>query len=166
MQVIVNDDQGRLTLRRLGPWQQLMAHGRAAQLDRALASGASPETSVSLATRAAQLTSTKFRRDLAASLRQVLLTAALPAIPAGAAMSRGPLAAAHPLRTPLRSGRIRQSAPVLAEVASRLLEPGPVPVRGVAMVTELLTNGAGPLYRDTPDDLAVLAARAADALTW
>ena len=35
------------------------------------------------------------------------------------------------------------------------------------MVTELLTNDAGPLYRDgAPDDLAVLAARAAAALTW
>jgi hypothetical protein len=31
----------------------------------------------------------------------------------------------------------------------------------------LLTDGAGPLYRDAAaDDLAVLAARAADALTW
>jgi len=167
MHVLVNDGQGRLTLRRLRPWQRLVAHGRAAQLDRALADGASPEASVSLATRAARLTSTKFRRDLAGSLRRVLLTAGLPAIPAGVTTSRVPLAAAHPLRAPLRSVPISQSAPVLAELASRLLEPGPVPVRGVAMVTELLTNGAGPLYRDAaPDDLAVLAARAAAALTW
>jgi hypothetical protein len=167
MHVLVNDDQGGLTLRRLRPWQQLVAHGRAVQLDRALADGASPESSVSLATRAARLTSTKFRRDLATSLRRILLTAALPAIPAGVATSRVPLAAAHPLRAPLRSGRISQSAPLLAELASRLLEPGPVPVRGVAMVTELLTNGAGPLYREAaPGDLADLAARAADALTW
>jgi hypothetical protein len=37
----------------------------------------------------------------------------------------------------------------------------------VAMVTELLADGAGPLYRDAPsDDLAVVAARAAAALTW
>jgi hypothetical protein len=49
----------------------------------------------------------------------------------------------------------------------RLLEPGPVPVAGVAMVTELLADGAGPLYRDAAtDDLGVLAARAAAALTW
>ena len=35
------------------------------------------------------------------------------------------------------------------------------------MVTELLADGAGPLYRDAAtDDLAVLAERAAAALTW
>jgi hypothetical protein len=32
------------------------------------------------------------------------------------------------------------------------------------MVTELLADGAGPLYRDAPND--DLAARAAAALTW
>jgi hypothetical protein len=68
---------------------------------------------------------------------------------------------------PLRSARISQSAPLLADLASRLLEPGPVPVAGVAMVTELLADGSGPLYRDAAtDDLAALAARAAAALTW
>jgi hypothetical protein len=179
MHVLVNDDQGGLTLRRLRPWQRLVAYAGTARLDRALADGANPEASVALAARAARLTSTKFRGDLAAGLRRVLLAAALPVLPAGVATSRGPVATAHPLRAPLRSARIRQSAPVLAELASRLLEPGPVPVQGVAMVTELLTNGAGPLYRDaapkapkvpsdpdTPDHLAVLATRAAHALTW
>jgi hypothetical protein len=74
---------------------------------------------------------------------------------------------ARPLRIPLRSAHISQSAPLLAELASRLLEPGPVPVAGVAMVTELLADGAGPLYRDAGhDDLAVLAARAAATLAW
>jgi hypothetical protein len=35
------------------------------------------------------------------------------------------------------------------------------------LVTELLADGAGPLYREAAtDDLAALAARAADALTW
>ena len=80
---------------------------------------------------------------------------------------RSPLGVARPLRVPLRSARISQSAPLLAELASRLLEPGPVPVAGVAMVTELLADGTGPLYRDAAtDDLSALAARAAAALTW
>jgi hypothetical protein len=164
MYVLLDDDRGRLTLRRLWPWQRVLVQGAAARLDRALADGARPEATASLAARAARLTSTEFRRDLAASLRRILAAAGGPALPAAA---RSPLAVARPLRVPLRPERISQSAPLLAELASRLLDPGPVPVAGVAMVTELLADGAGPLYRDAPsDDLAVLAARAAAALTW
>jgi hypothetical protein len=164
MHVLLDDDQGRLTLRRVWPWQRVLAHVAATRLDRALADGVSPETSAGLAARAARLTSTEFRRDLAASVQRVLVATGEPALPVAA---RAPLGAARPLRIPLRSTRVKQSAPLLAELANRLLEPGPVPVRGVAMVTELLGDGAGPLYRDAAaGNLAVLAARAADALTW
>jgi hypothetical protein len=164
MHVLLDDDRGRLTLRRLWPWQRILVQGEAARLDRALADGARPEASASLAARAMRLTSTEFRRDLAASLRRILVAAGEPALPVAA---RSSLGVARPLRVPLRSARISQSAPLLAELASRLLEPGPVPVAGVAMVTELLADGAGPLYRDAAtDDLAVLGARAAAALTW
>jgi hypothetical protein len=164
MHVLLDDDRGRLILRRLWPWQRVLVQGAAARLDRALAGGARPEASASLAARATRLTSTEFRRDLAASLRRILVAAGEPALPVTV---RSPLGVARPLRVPLRSGRISQSAPLLAELASRLLEPGPVRVAGVAMVTELLADGAGPLYREAAtDDLAALAARAADALTW
>src|SRR6266404_1254517 len=70
MHVLLDDDRGRLTLRRLWPWQRVLVQGAAARLDRALADGARPETSASLAARATRLTSTEFRRDLAASLRR------------------------------------------------------------------------------------------------
>ena len=164
MHVLLVDDQGALTLHRVRPWQRVLAHVAAARLDHALADGASPEASTGLAARASRLTSTRFRRDLAASVQRVLVATGEPALPVAA---RAPLGAARPLRIPLRSTRVKQSAPLLVELASRLLEPGPVPVRGVAMVTELLGDGAGPLYRDAAaGDLAVLAARAADALTW
>jgi hypothetical protein len=164
MHVLLDDDRGRLTLRRLWPWHRVLVQGVAARLDRALADGARPEASASLAARAARLTSTEFRRDLAASLRRILVAAGEPALPAAV---RSPLGVARPLRVPLRSARISQSAPLLAELASRLLEPGPVPVAGVAMVTGLLADGKGPLYRDAAtDDLGALAARAAAALTW
>jgi hypothetical protein len=166
MHVLLDDDQGRLALRRLWPWQRLLARGAAARLDRALAEGASPEESASLAARAMRLTSTEFRRDLAASLRRILVAAGQPALPVAARPPRSPLGVARPLRVPLGT-RIGPSAPLLAELASRLLEPGPIPVRGAAMVTQLLADGAGPLYRDAArDDLAVLAGQAADALTW
>jgi len=69
---------------------------------------------------------------------------------------------------PARLGldRVSQSAPLLAALASRLAEPGPVPVPGVAMVSLLLADGAGPLYRKAcRDDLSAIIKRATHALT-
>jgi hypothetical protein len=172
MHVLLDDDRGRLTLKRLWPWHQMLARGLAARLDRELAEGASPEASASLAARAAELTSTRFRHDLAASLRRILLAAsarsvAAPARSVAVPASRLSLGVARSPRVPLSTTRIGQSASLLAELASRLLEPGPVPVRGVAMVTQLLADGAGPLYRQAADaDLDALVASAAAALTW
>jgi hypothetical protein len=166
---VLLDQRGRLVLKRLRPWHQVMARSQAARLDRELAGGASPEASASLAARAGELTSTEFRRDLAASVRRILVAAGEPAqpVPAPARAAQSPLRAARPVRVPLRTTRISRSAPLLAEVANRLLEPGPVPVRGVALVTQLLADGTGPLYREAArDDLGALAERAAAALTW
>ena len=110
-----------------------------------------------------RLTSTEFRRDLAASLRRILVAAGEPALPVAA---RSPLGAARPVRVPLRAARISQSAPLLAELASHLLEPGPVPVAGVALVSQLLADGTGPLYREAShDDLGAVIERAGRALT-
>jgi len=81
--------------------------------------------------------------------------------------AHAPLGSTRRLSVPLRTTRIRRSAPLLAEVASRLLEPGPVPVRGVAMVARLLADGTGPLYREAArDDLGAMLERAANGLTW
>jgi hypothetical protein len=164
MHVLIDDGRGQLILKRLWPWDQVLAGGQAARLDRELAAGTSPETSASLAARAARLTSTGFRRDLAASLRRILVAAEQPARPVAAAAFIGPVRA---LRVPLRTTRISRSAPQLAGLASRLLEPGPVPVRGVALVVQLLTDGTGPLYREAArGDLGTLAEQAARALDW
>ena len=164
MHVLLDDDRGQLTLKRLWPWHQILARGQAARLDRALAEGTSPEANASLAARAAQLTSMAFRRDLAASVRRILVAAGPPALPVAA---HAPLGSTRRLSVPLRTTRIRRSAPLLAEVASRLLEPGPVPVRGVAMVARLLADGTGPLYREAArDDLGAMLERAANGLTW
>ena len=164
MHVLLHDDRGRLTVKRLGPWHRVLARSQAARLDRKLAGGASPEASADLAVRAARLTSTEFRRDLAASLRRILVAAGAPMLPVAA---HAPLGAARRPHVPLRTTRISRSAPLLAELASRLLEPGPVPARGVAMVVKLLADGTGPLYREAArDDLADLAEQAARALTW
>jgi hypothetical protein len=71
----------------------------------------------------------------------------------------------HQPHIPLRRARISRVAPELAELAVRLVEPGPVPVQGVAMVAQLLADGGGPLYREScRDDLGAVAERAVRAL--
>ena len=160
---VLIDDRGGLALRRVRVWHRLTVRGQAGRLDRELAEGASPEASAVLAVRAMRLTSMEFRRDLAASLRRIVLAAGEP-LPIAAPKSLG---AARPPRVPLRYARIGGSARLLAELASRLAEPGPVPVQGVAMVTRLLSDGTGPLYREASrDDLGLIAERATQALTW
>jgi hypothetical protein len=168
MYVLIDDDRAGLALRRLRPWHELLARCQAERLDRALAEGASPEASAALAARAMRLTSLDFRRALAASLRRIVLAAGEPELVRSAqlAASKSP-GAGRPPRVPLRHARISQSAQLLAEVATRLAAPGPVPARGVAMVTRLLSEGTGPLYREASrDDLGLIAERAAQALTW
>ena len=167
MHVLLDDDQGRLALRRLWPWQRLLARGAAARLDRALAEGASPEESASLAARAMRLTSTEFRRDLAASLRRILVAAGEPALPVAARPPRSPLGVARPLRVPLRTtriGHVRAAARRAGQPPARA-RPDPGARRGDGHPAA--GRRRRPLYRDAArDDLAVLAGRAADALTW
>ena len=100
MHVLLDDDLGRLTLRRLWPWHRVMASSRAARLDRELAEGTSPETSAPLAARAIRLTSMEFRRDLAGSLRRILVAAGEPALPRGRALAARRIA--HPTPVFLR----------------------------------------------------------------
>jgi hypothetical protein len=194
MHVLVHDDLGRLTLRRLRPWHRVLARSQAARLDRELADGVSPEASATLAARALRLTSTDFRRDLATSLQRILAAAGAPSAvtrspaaaprppradsaampgrpdagyPAGPRPAAAhPPAAARPPRIPLSLEQVRRSAPLLAALASRLAEPGPVPVQGVAMVSLLLADGTSPLYHEAcRDDLGAIIERATHALT-
>ena len=156
--VLLQDDRGRLTLGRLRPWHRVLARCAASRLDRELAAGASPENSARLAARAVQLTSMKARRHLAVSIGRMLAAAGDPA--------EVTVITARPARLPLARARIRQSAGPLAVLASNLAAPGPVPAQGVAMVSQLLANGAGPLYREASvEDLGDLVDKAARALT-
>jgi hypothetical protein len=167
MLVLLDDDRGRLTLQRLRPWHRILARFQAARLDRDLAGGASPEASATLAARTIRLTSMEFRRGLAASLQRVLVAGGESAMVSSPPVTGHPsLVAAHPPRVPLRLARISQSAPGLADLACYLVQPGPVPVRGVAMVSQLMADGAGPLYREASrDDLGVIVERAAGELS-
>jgi hypothetical protein len=156
--VLLQDDQGHLTLGRLRPWHRVLARCAASRLDRELAAGASPESSPGLAARAVQLTSMKGRRNLAVSVQRILAAAGDPAAVT--------VITARPSRLPLARARIRQSAGPLAVLAGCLAAPGPVPAQGVAMVSQLLADGTGPLYREaSADDLGGLIDKATRALT-
>ncbi len=163
MHVLLDDDLGRLTVRRLRPWHRMLARGLAARLDRQLADGARPEASAILAARAMFLTSVGFRRALAASLRRILAASASPS-PDGP--PRPPtMGVARRPHVPLRRDRIAESTAGLAGLAGFLTDQGPVPAQGVAMVTQLLTDGGGPLYRvGSRDDLNAIIEQASQAL--
>jgi hypothetical protein len=165
MHVLHDDDLGRLTVRPVSPWHRLLARILADSLDRRLASGARPEESAILATRAMVLTSARYRRALAASLRRMLAASVPPSarpLPIAAARSAGPPFQPH---VPLRRDRIAGSAPELAGLANCLTAPRPVPARGVALVSQLLADGGSPLYRAAArDDLGGLIDRASQAL--
>lgn len=169
MHVLLEDDRGSLTIQRLRPWDRMMARFLAARLDRELAGGTRPETTAPLAARAIRLTSMKVRRDLATSLQRIL-AAGLPLARAGAgralpAAVRRSTGVARPPHVPVRRTRISRSAPELAELAGQLVQPGPVPARGVAIVSQLLADGRGPLYREAcHEDLGAIVGQAVRAL--
>jgi hypothetical protein len=111
---------------------------QARSLDRALADGASPESSEQLARRARALVRADTRNELAATLRRIgrrdgrPLSSRVGAVPA----------------------RAEDARRELERLAARLLEPGAVAPRGVALAQELLTDGAGPLFwTESADDL-------------
>jgi hypothetical protein len=169
MHVLLDDDLGRLTIRRLSPWHRLLARGLAASLDRQLAGGARPEANAILAARAMVLTSARYRRALAANLRRMLAASAASASPRALprpVSSARAAGVALPPHVPIRRDRIARSAPELTELADYLTARGPVPARGVALVSQLLADGGGPLYRaGGRQDLGDLVGQAAQALT-
>ena len=98
------------------------------------------------------------RRHLAASVRRILAAARDPA--------PGSVLTARPAWLPLARAQIRQSAGPLTVLAGYLAAPGPVPAQGVAILSQLLADGAGPLYRQaSTKDLGDLIDEATRALT-
>lgn len=115
-------------------------------LDRALIEGADPAGSEQLAARAARLTSASMRREVARGLDRLALDER-----------------EAPGRWRVRPFRVAAAvnARELHALAALLREPGPVYARGIAMLSRLLTEGAGPAYNDRRGDL--LAQRLRDA---
>jgi hypothetical protein len=110
---------------------RLLSRLHAGSLDRALAAGADPASSPQLRIRAQELTATPRRADLAESIDRLLVAAA------GGGGTHRPLA---------RISAIEANRPLRRSVSQALRGASPAPVRGVALVSTLLTDATGPLY--------------------
>ncbi len=139
-------EPGGYVIRTSGPWARLLARLLAPWLDGRLASGTAPESGPLLAARAERLTSAPGRWAVAQDWRDLLRQASRP-VPL-----RDP-------RVPLCRDRIIAAEGELRSMLAALSVPLPVPARGVAMASRLLSDGAGPLYNPgctTDLDLALL----------
>jgi hypothetical protein len=129
--------------------ERLSLRLQARSLDQALADGASPDSSEQLARRAQALVRADTRNEIAAALRRLAR---------GDGRSLGSRVGAPPAR----AEEVRRE---LERLAARLLEPGPVAARGVALTQELLSDGTGPLFwMESADDLGARLRTVLEAL--
>jgi hypothetical protein len=104
-----------------------------ASLDRQLAAGHAPESSALLAARAQHIVAIRTRQRLARNWENLLRAA------------RRAHGAYHPA-IPVRSDRLIAAERDVQELVRRMTAPLPIPVRGVAMATALLTDALSPVY--------------------
>jgi len=122
------------------------------RLDMALAGRARPGDDPAQRLRATQLLREDERRRVARGLRSAVASAYAP---------RGGWSP----RVPVAPRGVRLGRSALERLASRLGSAAPVSARGVAQARLLLTDGAGPLYRDEePERLRTAALDALRAL--
>jgi hypothetical protein len=119
----------------------------ARRLDRELAAGVSVPPSDAYALRAVRITGRRRRACVARGLSTALRSAS----DSGARLT----AAVRPDRRAVLAAR-----PVIEALERRLLGPGPVAARGVAMLGELLAEPTSPLYRSRDRDALVSRPRA------
>lgn len=114
-------------------YEKLVLCLNAASLDADLAAGLPPEMSPRHAARARRLVSPRARHALAGNWEHLLL------ISHGATPGMSG-------RVPIHRQRLHRAEPEIRELIAALRATGPVPARGVAIATELLTDGSGPIY--------------------
>jgi hypothetical protein len=147
MLVLVEEPAGVVRERRAGPLHALLTRLLGAGLDRRLADGARPDSSVLLSLRAARLVSLEHRTSVADELHALL--------------ERSLGAPSGPGAWVVDWSGVRRSRWELAELAAVLGDPGLPEPRGVALAEQLLRDGAGPLYY--PDETHALARAARHA---
>jgi hypothetical protein len=136
--IVVLADATGLGLRRVRWRDRVVARVRTSALDRRLAAGASPESSVPLALHAARLCEPTEREMLARSLTRIVAAADAPM--------------ARRLAAPVHRPAVLSARAELATIADRLAASDPIEVRGVALIRTLVADGAGPLYRSAPPE--------------
>jgi hypothetical protein len=128
---------------------RVLARVFGASLDESLASGNAPESSRLLAARARDIVSLRRRTSMAGNwdhLLRVARRSRTPSVARSAALAGAITVCAD---------RIVAAEPAIRELISRLSAPLPVPARGVAMASTLLTDSTGPVYnRRSPVTLA------------
>lgn len=150
MLVLLDTADGGVLPRRPRPADRVRARLRSHRLTRDLAAGGSPDATMLHALRAQALVAPRTRVDLARSLARTLH---------GAQAQR--LVPEPTL--PVRSTPVRRASRELQDLVDRLLSPGPVSARGMALVALLVNDGAGPLHYAVDVDELVAAAREARA---
>ena len=139
------------TPRHVGLRDRIMTRAHRFALDRALAEGASPESSPALALRAQQLLRPTVRRQLGQQIETALRDARRPPFVTRTA--------------PIPGHAVRDSDGQLERLAMRLLDDRPLAVRGIAHVRTLLCDGTSPLYSASdPEALRAALDAATDAL--
>jgi hypothetical protein len=141
--VIVADVGSRWTLFDPTFRARLLTRWRAGVLDAQLATGQPPEGDRLRALRATALVAPESRRQLAACWQRVLERAAhVPEL--------------IDSRVPLQRSDVLAAAGDIREMVAALRAAGPVPARGVAIASSLLSDGLSPLYNSrSPADLRV-----------
>ena len=130
----------------------LIALWQAASLDRELATGVVPRGADALSRRARKITGRRYRANIAHGLARVLGTAT---------DTRARFTAA--VRVDRRE--VLAARPVIVALGRRLRGTEPVTARGMAMLSELLSEPTSPFYRPgEPGDLASQLRAAAAAL--
>lgn len=138
--LVLSDPTYGYTLRPARLRERVQAYLRADSLDSLLARGVPPEADPMLFLHARRLASTRTRRQLARSVRRVLV---LPEHPTR-----------HPNTPRLARDRVRSAHDQLTQLADLLDSDRPVQTRGIALTRVLLVDGCGPLYRgETATDL-------------
>jgi hypothetical protein len=132
--------------------EEILLRLSAGSLDADLAAGIPPETSPRHEARARRIATPRIRHALAGDWEHLLLVSHTAI--------QGPSG-----RVPIRRERLHRAEPEIREMIEALRASGPVPARGVAIATNLLTDGRGPIYNGkAPDDLTATVMRAVEHL--
>jgi len=132
--VVVVDGVGRRwAIVRAGLVDRLLVRWRTPALDAQLAAGRPAEDERRRAVRASALVDPATRGALAGYWQEILARAARPPRPSDA-------------RVPLVRSRVLAADAEIRRLIAALRATAPVPARGVAIASRLLSDGTGPLY--------------------